>query len=122
MQDKNQEVITEVFNPIAARDRVYEIDETLKALHKERNQLIEKLGMEGFKLIEKQQKNPEPNEWRSGDIVTCVKGCSFFNVGDEYMVDADGTTRDRKVIIRDRFGAPVHRDPAHFRWVRRPAK
>lgn len=114
--------MSEVFNPIVARDRVYEIDETMKALHKERHQLIEKLGMEGFKLIEKQPKNPEPNNWHRGDIVMCVKGCSFFNVGDEYMVDADGTTSDRKVIILDRFGAPVHRDPARFRWVRRPTK
>lgn len=122
MQDKIQEVMTEVFNPIAARDRVYEIDETMKALHKERNQLIEKLGMEGFKLVEKQQKNPEPNDWRCGDIVTCVQGCSFFNVGDEYMVVANGINRDGNVIIRDRFGAPVHRKPSYFRWKRRPAK
>lgn len=114
--------MSEVFNPIAARDRVHEIDETMKALRKERYQIIEKLGMEGFKLIERQQKTPEPDEWLCGDIVTCVQVTSFFNVGDEYMVVANGTTRDRKVIIRDRFGAPVHRDPALFRWVRRPAK
>ena len=112
--------MSEAFNPIAARDRVYEIDETLKALHKERNQLIEKLGMEGFKLVEKQQKNPEPNDWRSGDIVTCVQVTSFFNVGDEYMVVANGTNRDGKVKIRDRVGDLVYRDPSHFRWVRRP--
>ena len=94
----------------------------MKALHKERNQLIEKLGMEGFKLVEKQQKNPEPNEWRCGDIVTCVQVTSFFNVGDEYLVVADGTNSNGKVKIRDRVGDLVYRDPAHFRWKRRPAK
>lgn len=114
-------MMSEVFNPITARDRVYEIDETMKALHKERNHLIEKLEMEGFKLVEK-QKTPEPKDWRCGDIVKCVQETSFFNVGDEYMVVADGINSNGKVKIRDRVGDLVYRDPAHFRWVRRPAK
>ena len=114
--------MSEVFNPIAARDRVHEIDETMKALRKERYQIIEKLGMEGFKLIERQQKTPEPDEWRCGDIVTCVQVTSFFNVGDEYMVVANGTNSAGKVKVRDRVGDLVYRDPSHFRWERRPEK
>lgn len=89
----------QVDGPIKWRDTVNELDAYIEEFTRERDELINRLALEGFALIEKINLNLDKidatldmsdwRNWKAGDIVECThSGCDkVYTEGKSYCVD-----------------------------------
>lgn len=79
-------------DPVAMRHRIAQINQIAADLHKERTALEEAITGLGFKMIDDVAENPDPKNWKKGDVLRCInEDGNSLTEGKLYIADENTT-------------------------------
>ena len=106
-------------DPVAMRNRIAEINQIAADLHKERTALEEAIANLGFRMIDAPSIEPDPKDWKAGDVLRCIKEDGNSLTKDKLYIANEDTNSNGDIEVEDDDGDYVRYSTKQFVFVAR---